>query len=134
MVSFPSHLKKITFFTEILTWIIELWIFSLVSLEKNTPENNFSSVENNYCFYSFYVNLLLCIFLKKISQKKRICSMYIYYISYMYVSWSTIKYYIRAITVLLYKNDQKKICRIDRGLPQYRQKSLKSTFFGKLKR
>ena len=40
------------FYTEILTWKVELWIFSLVSLEKKTPQNNFSSqnvsVVNNY--------------------------------------------------------------------------------------
>ena len=44
--------EKITFYIEILTRQVELWIFSLVSLIEKTPQNNFScqnfSVENNY--------------------------------------------------------------------------------------
>ena len=42
LVAFPSHLKKITFYTEMLTRKVELWIFSLISLVKKTPQNNFS--------------------------------------------------------------------------------------------
>ena len=48
MVTFPSHLKKL-----LRSLLEKLWIFSLVSLVKKTPQNNFSSqnfsVENNYC-------------------------------------------------------------------------------------
>ena len=50
---FSISFEKIMFYTEILTRKVELWIFSLVSLVKKTPQNNFSSqnfsVENNYC-------------------------------------------------------------------------------------
>ena len=40
-LSFPSHLKKITFYTEILTWKVELWFFSFVSLEKKDHKTTF---------------------------------------------------------------------------------------------
>ena len=41
LVTFPSHLKKITFYTEILTRKVELWIFSLVSLLKKHHKTTF---------------------------------------------------------------------------------------------
>ena len=48
---FSISFEKITFYTEILTRKVELWIFSLVSLVKKKSQNNFScqnySVENN---------------------------------------------------------------------------------------
>ena len=41
---FLFHLiRKITFYTEILTWKFGLWIFSLVSLQKNTTKQLFQS-------------------------------------------------------------------------------------------
>ena len=49
------------FYTDILTWKVELWIFSLILLMKieKTPQNNFSSkifsVEINY-FYTMWKN------------------------------------------------------------------------------
>ena len=62
LVTFPSHLKKITFYTEILTRKVELWIFSLVSLVKKTPQNNFScqnfSVEKKNMYYLLKVLLI----------------------------------------------------------------------------
>ena len=42
LVTFPSYLKKITFYTEILTLKVELWNFSLTSLWKKMPQENFS--------------------------------------------------------------------------------------------
>ena len=63
---FSISFEKITFYTEILTWKVELWIFSLVSLEKKTPQNNFSSqnfsVENNYFIIlnsAFHISIIL---------------------------------------------------------------------------
>ena len=51
--NFP--VKRIKFFYILYIAPVELWIFSLVSLEKKTPQNNFSnqnfSVENNYCWH-----------------------------------------------------------------------------------
>ena len=38
---FSIEFGKITFYTEILTWKIELWIFSLVSLKKKHHKTTF---------------------------------------------------------------------------------------------
>ena len=53
---FSISFEKITFYTDILTRKVELWIFSLVSLmKKYLPKNNFScqnssAVENTFLF------------------------------------------------------------------------------------
>ena len=60
---FSISFDKITFYTEILTWKVELWIFSTRFTHEKTPQNYFSwqnfSVENNY-FCTLFSFLVQC--------------------------------------------------------------------------
>ena len=55
---FSISFEKITFYTEILSRKVELWIFSTRFTPEKTPQNNFSSqnfsVENNYFYLHKY--------------------------------------------------------------------------------
>ena len=41
LVFFPSSFEKITLYTEILSWKVELWLFSLISLMKKDHKTTF---------------------------------------------------------------------------------------------
>ena len=70
---FPFHLKKLTFYTEILTRKVELWMFFTRFTHEKTPQINFSSKKKYHkstIFSStFQLKLLLKCFLQHFFEK-----------------------------------------------------------------
>ena len=62
LVSFPSYLKKITFCTKILTWKVELWIFSL---EKKHGYPSFISNWHLFLWHLIHEHLFLMTLIPK---------------------------------------------------------------------
>ena len=60
LVTLPCNLKKLHSITEILTRKDELWIFSLISIVKKLPQNNFSRQVFHSAPFFFQVFDALC--------------------------------------------------------------------------